>query len=288
MARLVSPRQAGFVLKLDALGDFVWGKPFGAGQALALDFKDRIATLGNAPGTVTQWGQPNTDMAQTPPASAPSPTRPATTPPAPPTKPAPTNPTPTKPTATPSTASTPAPTKPATSPASNPAPGTTPPLLVAPKPNQEQQARALAVVELAKTYLGTPYRFAGISHEGIDCSGLCMVVYESIGVTLPHKSTVISDIISPKIAPFTELVPGDIVCFAQPVPEAKVNHVGLVSRVEGDKVYFIHASSSEGVQENELTQNQYWAPRYRHSVRPVLGGSLASRLARLAPFEIGD
>lgn len=42
------------------------------------------------------------------------------------------------------------------------------------------------VVQTALSYLGVPYVFGGASRAGIDCSGLVMVAYASIGVPLAH------------------------------------------------------------------------------------------------------
>ncbi|MDX6380462.1 MAG: hypothetical protein QOI57_1486 [Rubrobacteraceae bacterium] len=43
------------------------------------------------------------------------------------------------------------------------------------------------VVTEARKWINVPYRLGGISHRGIDCSGLTMMVYKKAGVSLPHS-----------------------------------------------------------------------------------------------------
>lgn len=288
-AAFFAPQTAGFVLKLDADGGFVWAKSLGSGLAVGADPQSRIVVAGGTHGgqsdpVFTQYAEPAAPITYTPsPAPPPSsqPTAPVRPTPAPPTRPVVT-------TTTSPSATSPAPTQPSTAPTSTPQPPAPPQLLTAPPLNNEEMSRALTVVENAKTYLGAPYLRAGTTREGIDCSGLCMVAYQTIGITLPHKSTIIAALVSVKVSPLPDLAPGDIVCFNNSAPDGRVDHVGVVSRVENGKVYFIHATVSAGVVENELSKSEHWLPKYRYCVRPVREGSLASRLARLPYFEIGD
>jgi len=43
-------------------------------------------------------------------------------------------------------------------------------------------------VRLARTYLQSPYVWGGESYAGVDCSGLVVAVYRSLGATLPHNA----------------------------------------------------------------------------------------------------
>lgn len=75
------------------------------------------------------------------------------------------------------------------------------------------------VVEIAKRYLGTPYRWAGASPSGFDCSGFVMYVYSRIGIKLPHSSWMLWGVGKPVAR--KNLLPGDIVFFSG------LGHVGI-------------------------------------------------------------
>jgi hypothetical protein len=67
------------------------------------------------------------------------------------------------------------------------------------------------VVEIALRYLGTPYRWAGASPSGFDCSGFVMYVYGRVGIRLPHSSWMLWGV--GKAVARKDLRPGDIVFF---------------------------------------------------------------------------
>lgn len=73
----------------------------------------------------------------------------------------------------------------------------------------------LAAVREASSYLGNPYVFAGRSHQGIDCSGLVMEVYNKLGFNVAAHSAAWQrdNIPGVKTYNLNELRPGDLVAW---------------------------------------------------------------------------
>jgi probable lipoprotein NlpC len=130
------------------------------------------------------------------------------------------------------------------------------------------KANVPKVVEVARTYTGTPYRSGGNDKDGIDCSGLICSVYSEIGVKVPRISWQQSEFGS-EISNLKEIKEGDWLFF---VPEAGkegyVSHAGIVTDVRNEgEILFIHASTSKGVREDNLFSN-YFKGRFVKAMRP--------------------
>ena len=46
-----------------------------------------------------------------------------------------------------------------------------------------------SVIGNARTYIGTPYKWGGNDKKGIDCSGLLVRSFESVGMKLPRTTS---------------------------------------------------------------------------------------------------
>lgn len=117
-------------------------------------------------------------------------------------------------------------------------------------------SRIETVIHTARTYTGTPYRYGGMKHTGMDCSGLLVVSFQAAGISIPRTSKEQSKF--GKRVGIDELKPGDLVFFAAKKRRRKVSHAGLVTEVQGNRsIKFIHSSTSLGVVESELYTDYY-------------------------------
>lgn len=112
------------------------------------------------------------------------------------------------------------------------------------------------VIRTARSYRGTPYRYGGTTRIGMDCSGLLCTSFQAINVQLPRTSNEQSEFgenVRPK-----EIQPGDLVFFSESAFSSRISHVGMVTEVKGkEEIYFIHASTSLGVKEDNLFSDHY-------------------------------
>ena len=112
------------------------------------------------------------------------------------------------------------------------------------------------VIEEARTYIGTPYKWGGNDNRGIDCSGLLVRSFESIGLQIPRTTS--QQIEIGKSVSLKKSKKGDLVLFAFGKSKRKVTHVGILSELKNSSdINFIHASSSRGVVETQLIKDYY-------------------------------
>lgn len=96
---------------------------------------------------------------------------------------------------------------------------------------------------------GVPYKYGGISKDGVDCSGLVKNLYSQIyNINLPRNTT--SQMQDGERINYFERALGDLVFFKT---GANTYHVGVY--YENDN--FIHASTSKGVMMSNLNES-YW------------------------------
>lgn len=109
-----------------------------------------------------------------------------------------------------------------------------------------------ALVREARKWRGVPYKYGGHSRSGADCSGFLMEVFrEAVGIKLPRSSRDQKEYCRPVRR--DEMIVGDLVFFTSKNSKGKIAHVGMYI---GDN-RMIHASSSRGVVEDDLSLRYY-------------------------------
>ena len=118
----------------------------------------------------------------------------------------------------------------------------------------------------AESYLGTPYKYGGMSRRGIDCSAFVLSVFGTVtGMNLPRVAA--SQAQEGEKIEKGNLQKGDLVFFSQ--GRGRISHVGIVENVTEDgTVKFIHAATSKGVMISSLNDS-YWGPKYRFAKRVI-------------------
>ena len=127
--------------------------------------------------------------------------------------------------------------------------------------------KADKVIQTARSYTGTPYRYGGTTRSGMDCSALTFHSYKTLDFSLPRSAHDQSKV--GKEVKLKELQPGDLVFFATGKKKKQITHVGLVTEKKAkDNIKFIHASTSLGVVEDNI-YSTYYIERFRTARRLI-------------------
>mgnify|MGYP003629845201 CR=1 FL=1 len=111
------------------------------------------------------------------------------------------------------------------------------------------------IIDIARSFHGTPYKFGGTTSKGMDCSGLIFTAFKEEDILLPRISRDIAT--KGKKINLNDVSKGDLVFFKTDRKRNIINHVGLVVDVFPGKILFIHSSTSQGVIVSSLDES-YW------------------------------
>ena len=130
----------------------------------------------------------------------------------------------------------------------------------------------------AESYLGTPYRYGGMTRRGIDCSAFVLSVFGAAvtGMNLPRVAAAQAQ--EGERVEKSELQKGDLIFFAHK-GGSRISHVAIVENVtEEGEVKFIHAATSRGVMISSLNDS-YWGPKFRFAKRILTQETFNSNFA---------
>lgn len=121
--------------------------------------------------------------------------------------------------------------------------------------NTSNNAKTESIIDYAKTFKGTRYKFGGTTKKGMDCSGLVFTAFNKENIALPRISRDMAK--RGKRISLSQTTEGDLVFFQTNKNKKTINHVGLVVEKRGGEVFFIHSTTSKGVIISSLDE-RYW------------------------------
>lgn len=102
------------------------------------------------------------------------------------------------------------------------------------------------IINSATENIGVPYKAAGTTKAGFDCSGLVFTTFNQFDIKLPRSSAEQAKIGIDLGKNISKAQKGDLIFF-KTNNRSKINHVGIVVEAKDDELQFIHASTSRGV-----------------------------------------
>ncbi|MGV0923539.1 C40 family peptidase [Empedobacter tilapiae] len=119
------------------------------------------------------------------------------------------------------------------------------------------------ILKTAKSYLGTPYKYGGVTNTGFDCSGLVYVSFKELNLDLPRRSSDQAEY--GKEINIENVKIGDLIFFN--TSGNSISHVGIVESINRNgSINFVHSSTSKGVIISSLDEN-YWKSRFVKAMR---------------------
>jgi len=132
-------------------------------------------------------------------------------------------------------------------------------------PSPPATTAASRLLRTGEEYIGVPYVWGGNTpSEGFDCSGFTKYIFAKQGITLPRTSREQARVGREIPADFHDLVPGDLMFFAE--PGEAISHVAIYA---GNGRILHSSSSNGGVGYTDLNAGGDWFVAYFVEARRV-------------------
>lgn len=149
-------------------------------------------------------------------------------------------------------------------------------------PSLHAKASTNSLVEFAKSYEGTPYKFGGNTPEtGFDCSGFIVYVFNHFNISLPRTSEGQFNYGVPVDA--SDLQPGDLLFFKDTYKPG-ISHAGIYL---GNNEFISAENETRGVAKAKLFSHPYWEPRFVGAKR-MIGSAPAPAVPSLPQTAFND
>ncbi|KDN54791.1 C40 family peptidase [Flavobacterium seoulense] len=112
------------------------------------------------------------------------------------------------------------------------------------------------IIESASKNLGAPYKYAGTTKAGFDCSGLVFTTFSQHDIKLPRSSADQAKVGIDLGKNISKAKKGDLIFF-RTSNRNKINHVGIITKAKDNEVEFIHSSTSRGVIISSIKESYY-------------------------------
>ncbi len=110
------------------------------------------------------------------------------------------------------------------------------------------------IIDDATDKIGKPYKYAGTTNAGYDCSGLVFTTFQKNDISLPRSSYEMSK--KGVIIKKNDAKKGDLIFF-KTNGKSRINHVGIITEVDDDEIKFVHSSTQRGVIISSTKEDYY-------------------------------
>lgn len=110
------------------------------------------------------------------------------------------------------------------------------------------------IVETAIENLGVQYKYGGTTKSGMDCSGLVYSTFLKYDIEMSRSSVDMAK--EGREVSVSKAEVGDLIFF-KTGNSSVINHVGIITDIDDETVFFIHSSTSKGVIISSLEEAYY-------------------------------